>query len=258
MLKTSISKHLTKNITKNFTTNISSKSIFGHIPFRPSDEIVFLGDQFAKDKDPRKVNLIRGVYKDGEGKSFKLNSIKAAHKIYLERNYDHEYTPIEGNHSLVKNALKLAYGENKFLNDGRIIGLQSLSGTGSIKLGLDFMKNARKEDLPSMVYVSDPSWPLHKNVVETSGFEHREYRYFDRAIKNFNLQYMLDDIRNAPCGSIILLHASAQNPSGSDPSPQQWRRIFEVIVERNHFPFFDMAYQVSFVKCICICICIYL
>lgn len=49
----------------------------------------------------------------------------------------------------------------------------------------------------------------------------------------------------APEGSFVLLHGCAHNPTGIDPTPEQWEKIADVIQEKKHMPFFDVAYQVS-------------
>jgi aspartate aminotransferase len=54
---------------------------------------------------------------------------------------------------------------------------------------------------------------------------------------------MLSALQNAPEGSIILLHACAHNPTGVDPTQEQWKQIASVIRSKSHFPFFDCAYQ---------------
>lgn len=54
---------------------------------------------------------------------------------------------------------------------------------------------------------------------------------------------MLSSLNSAPSGSIIVLHACAHNPTGVDPTQDQWKQIATVIRERGHFPFFDCAYQ---------------
>ena len=51
------------------------------------------------------------------------------------------------------------------------------------------------------------------------------------------------DIKSVPKGSIVLLHACAHNPTGVDPTVEQWKAISEAVKEGGHYPFFDMAYQ---------------
>lgn len=69
------------------------------------------------------------------------------------------------------------------------------------------------------------------------------YRYYDRSTNFLAFEGMLEDIKNAPKGSIILLHACAHNPTGCDPTPEQWNEIYQAILEKEHVAFFDSAYQ---------------
>ncbi|OSS50235.1 hypothetical protein B5807_05176 [Epicoccum nigrum] len=54
---------------------------------------------------------------------------------------------------------------------------------------------------------------------------------------------MVADIKAMPKGSIVLLHACAHNPTGVDPTEEQWVKIADAVKEGDHYPFFDMAYQ---------------
>ena len=46
-----------------------------------------------------------------------------------------------------------------------------------------------------------------------------------------------------PEKSIVLFHACAHNPTGIDPTQEQWKEISDIAKEKSLFPFFDMAYQ---------------
>ena len=103
----------------------------------PADPILGLNDAFKKCQDPKKVLLGMGAYRDDDGKPFILPCVRRAEEIILERDMDHEYAGIQGIDSYVDKCLKLAYGENnRARQEGRIAGAQSISGTGSLRLGL--------------------------------------------------------------------------------------------------------------------------
>ncbi len=59
--------------------------------------------------------------------------------------------------------------------------------------------------------------------------------------------------QNAPNGSVFLLHACAHNPTGVDPTPEQWKTLSKLFLEKNHFAFFDNAYQVCAYACLALC-----
>jgi len=93
------------------------------------------------------------------------------------------------------------------------------------------------------VYISNPTWGNHRQIFSCAGLKVAEYRYFDKNTNGLDLDGMLADIRAAPNRSTILLHLCAHNPTGVDPSPDQWKLILDLIREKNHFAFFDSAYQ---------------
>jgi aspartate aminotransferase len=116
---------------------------------------------------------------------------------------------------------------------------QTLSGTGALSLGFDFLS----EYLPRFVYISNPTWLNHKNIIEHVGLKWIEYPYYDEKTRGFNFEAMTKFLENAVSGSIVLLHACAHNPTGVDPTENQWKRIAEVMKRNSLIPFFDSAYQ---------------
>jgi aspartate/tyrosine/aromatic aminotransferase len=100
------------------------------------------------------------------------------------------------------------------LKDKRVAAVQSLSGTGACRIGTEFCKRFLGDRL---VYVPNPTWPNHKNIAADSGLKWKEYRYWDAKTKGLDLKGLLEDLTNAPEGSIIFLHACAHNPTGFSP-----------------------------------------
>jgi aspartate aminotransferase len=224
--------------------NILSKnfSMWGHLKPRPADPILGIVEEFKKDTNAIKVNLSAGTYKDNEGKPYILNCVREAQNVILKKNLDHEYLPIEGLKGFNQNSMKLAYTENnKAFQENRIVACQALSGTGALRIGMEFLKEHYQG--PQKVMVPNPSWPNHKNIVHRANLNYGEYRYYDFDKKGLNLQGMLEDLSNAERGTIVVLHACAHNPTGMDPTRSEWDRILKVVQERELLPFFDMAYQ---------------
>ena len=227
-----------------FKQNILSKnfSMWGHLKPRPADPILGIVDLFKKDTSSSKVNLSAGTYKCNEGKPYILNCVKEAQNIIVKKQFDHEYLPIEGSATFNKNAIKLAYGpDNKAFQEERIVSCQSLSGTGALRLGMEFLKEHYTG--PKKVLVPNPSWPNHKNIVNRSHLSFSEYRYYDFDKKGLNIEAMLEDLDKAERGTIVVLHVCAHNPTGMDPTKSEWDSILKVVQDRGLFPFFDMAYQ---------------
>jgi aspartate aminotransferase, mitochondrial len=156
---------------------------------------------------------------------------------------DQEYSAIDGNPSFRQRALRVAWGDDcAAMNEGRMVSAQTLSGTGSLRVGFEFLKEwYPKKD--AKIFVPDPTWPTHNGIGARSGFEVVHYRYYDAATKGLNFAGMSEDLDSAPNGSIVVLHPCAHNPTGCDPTHDQWRQLADLVVAKGHFICFDSAYQ---------------
>ncbi|THH16745.1 hypothetical protein EW146_g3945 [Bondarzewia mesenterica] len=220
----------------------ASVSTWSNVPAGPPDPILGVTEAFKADKDSRKINLGVGAYRDGNGKPYVLNAVKKAEDALRASNPDKEYLPITGLPEFAKNAAKLAYGvESAPLKDNSISVTQSISGTGALRIGGAFL--ARFYPHSKTIYLPVPSWGNHTPIFRDSGLEVRGYRYFDKSTVGLDFAGLKEDLKNAPEKSIVLLHACAHNPTGVDPTPEQWAEISEIVKEKQLFPFFDMAYQ---------------
>lgn len=226
-------------------SSVAGKSVWAVVPLGPPDAILGITEAFKADQDSRKVNLGVGAYRDNAGNPFVLESVKGAEARLGERFPDKEYTGIMGVPEFTALAAMLAFGEDSpALKARRVVVGQSISGTGALRLGADFLgRFYTHEGLSRLVYLPTPTWGNHQAIFRDARLEVRNYRYFDKATNGLDLKGMLEDLRGAPKGSIILLHACAHNPTGVDPSIEQWRMIEDTIRTAGHFVFFDMAYQ---------------
>ena len=121
----------------------------------------------------------------------------------------------------------MAFGEdNKQLKDGCLAGAQSLSGTGSLRLGFEFLKEYYpKKD--AKIYMPEQTWPLHRGLADRAGIAHAPYRYYDMKTKALNFKGMMEDLEKVPNESIVLYHPCAHNPTGCDPNQAQWGELME-------------------------------
>ncbi|KAI7885194.1 aspartate aminotransferase [Lichtheimia hyalospora FSU 10163] len=217
-------------------------STWSNVPQGPPDAILGVTEAFKRDTDPKKMNLGVGAYRDDNGKPYVLNSVQKAEKLLLDQNLDKEYAGITGVPSFIDAAGRLAYGEDSALiKDKRVAITQSISGTGALRIGAAFLDSFYPH--AKKVYVPNPTWGNHLPIFKHSGLEIEKYTYFDKSTNGLNINGMLEDIKAAPKNSVILLHACAHNPTGVDPTQQQWDEISQVVKDRDHFVFFDMAYQ---------------
>ncbi|GJJ69711.1 aspartate aminotransferase, cytoplasmic [Entomortierella parvispora] len=233
-----------QQINSHITSKASSPSVFEKVPGAPEDVIFALTSAHKADPFPNKVNLGVGAYRTEEGKPWVLPVVKKAARIMVnDDSLDHEYLPILGQDAFRKAATQLILGaDSKALKEGRVGSAQCISGTGAVFTGAQFL--ARHYPIKGATcYISKPTWANHRAIFEGVGFTVFEYPYWDAKTKGLDLKGMLIIMEMAPAGSIFLLHPCAHNPTGVDPTPDQWRQIADVMAAKNHFAFFDCAYQ---------------
>ncbi len=216
-------------------------SLFSHVPAYGGDPILTLMETFQKDARPNKVSLSIGIYFDEEGRLPVLESVRRAEASGLEKIGPRPYLPMEGA-AAYRNAVQmLVFGaEHEAVASGRIATLQSLGGSGALKVGADFLKRYFDS---SEVWVSDPTWENHVALFEGAGFKVHTYPYYDAKTGGLRFDEMVAAFKALPARSIVLLHASCHNPTGVDLTQSQWQQLIPVIAERGLIPFVDMAYQ---------------
>lgn len=230
-------------VTSSFSSFARLFSWWSHVPQGPKDPILGVTEAFKEDKDPRKLNLGVGAYRDDNNKPVVIKSVQLAQKRIFEANLNNEYAPIGGEPEFSQHAIKLAYGESsQLLKDSRVAALQSISGTGALRLGGGFLAKFWQGPKPK-VYVPNPTWGNHNAIFGECGLEVQHYRYYKPATRGLDLEGLLADVANAPNKSVFLFHACAHNPTGVDPTPEQWKIISEAIKKKGHFVFLDSAYQ---------------
>ena len=171
-----------------------------------------------------------------------LPAVRLAEEEIQRRQYDHEYLPQDGLSEFNILVQKLMFSDSHVvLREKRVFTCQSLSGTGSLRLALDFFKAHFTPGIT--VYIPSVTWGNHPAMVEAAGLKLAKYTYLDAAGTSLDFSGMLRDISQCPPGSIILLHAVAHNPTGVDPTDSDWDELCLVMKERQLFPFFDNAYQ---------------
>jgi len=215
---------------------------FADVALGPPDAILGVTEAYKRDTNPKKVNLGVGAYRDDQGKPFVLPSVRKAEESIINAKLDKEYTTIAGIPEFTANAIKLALGDNSsVLKDKRNATVQTISGTGALRIGAEFLSKWFPGS--KQIYQPTPTWGNHVPIFKFAGLEVKQYSYYDKKTCGFDEAGCLKDIGNIPKKSIILLHACAHNPTGVDPSEEQWKKISELCKKQELFVFFDMAYQ---------------
>lgn len=209
----------------------------------PPDAILGITEAFKKSNNPNKINVGVGAYRDEQGKPVVLSSVHIAEeRLLADSSANHEYLPMGGLPEFCAAAAKLAFGsDSAAIREGRVATIQALSGTGSLRVGGEFLRRFYPKS--KAVLIPNPTWANHRNIFDRSGLQVQLYRYYDPDDRGLDFEGMLADIKNAPEGAVLLLHACAHNPTGVDPTLDQWKSILEVAQSRKLLPFFDSAYQ---------------
>jgi aspartate aminotransferase len=215
------------------------------VPQAPEDALFGLMAAFRRDTDPNKVDLGIGAYRDDNAKPWVLPVVKRADEtLRKDPNLNHEYLPITGLPEFTSASQKLILGgDSPALKEKRVTSLQTISGTGAVHLGALFLSKFYHPNTERTAYFSEPTWPNHFQIFSNVGLPYKTYPYFSKQTKGLDFDGMIGSIESAEEGSIIVLHACAHNPTGVDPTQEQWKKVAEVIRAKKHFPFFDTAYQ---------------
>ena len=204
----------------------------------PADAILGLIVEHRNDPRAEKIDLGVGVYRNAEGQTPVLGTVKKAEAQLLETQNSKAYIGTAGDPLF--NASMQALTFAGAVPDDRLVTVQTPGGSGSLRVAAGIILRARKN--PTL-WVSAPTWANHVPLLGSAGLTLREYPYYDNDKRVIKVDQMLDGLRAAPKGDLVLFHACCHNPSGLDPSEEEWRAITEVVVERELVPFIDIAYQ---------------
>ncbi|QHE90960.1 amino acid aminotransferase [Pandoraea fibrosis] len=215
--------------------------MFEHIDAYPGDPILSLNENFAKDPRTNKVNLSIGIYYDDDGRLPVMQAVRQAEALLLAEVGPKPYLPMAGFANYRDAVQGLVFGEDSPARAaGSIATVQTLGGSGALKVGADFIKRYFPG---SQVWVSDPTWDNHRFIFERAGFTVSTYPYYDEATGGLQFEAMVDAIDKLPARSVVLLHACCHNPTGVDLNDAQWVQLIDVLKKRELLPFVDMAYQ---------------
>ncbi|WP_338497879.1 amino acid aminotransferase [Pseudomonas sp. WP18] len=206
----------------------------------PGDPILGLMEAYGADTNPSKFDLGVGVYKDAQGLTPILESVKQAEQRLVDRQTTKTYIGGHGDAAFGQLISELVLGaDSAHIAEKRAGATQTPGGTGALRLSADFIAQC----LPGRgVWLSNPTWPIHETIFAAAGVKASHYPYVG-ADNRLDVEAMLATLNQAPKGDVVLLHACCHNPTGFDLTHDQWRQVLDVVRQRELLPLIDFAYQ---------------
>lgn len=216
--------------------------MFQKVDAYAGDPILTLMERFKEDPRSDKVNLSIGLYYNEDGIIPQLKAVADAEaRLNAQPHGASLYLPMEGLNSYRHAIAPLLFGaDHPVLQQQRVATIQTLGGSGALKVGADFLKRYFPE---SSVWVSDPTWENHVAIFAGAGFEVSTYSWYDEATNGVRFNDLLATLKTLPARSIVLLHPCCHNPTGADLTNEQWDAVIEILKARELIPFLDIAYQ---------------
>jgi aspartate aminotransferase len=214
---------------------------FATLQAAPPDSILGLAEAFRADPRPEKISLASGVYVDERGVTPVLGTVTEAEQRILDAQTTKLYKPIVGDPAYTGAVRELLFGRgHPLLEAGRVQTLHAPGGTGALRVAADLLRRLRPE---ATVWLSTPTWPNHPQVFAAAGMRTMAYPYLDAAMGSLDLRALLGVLTNASPGDVVVLHGCCHNPSGVDPTSEQWSELAAMMADRQLLPLVDFAYQ---------------
>lgn len=215
--------------------------MFEKVPAAPADPILGLTEEFKKDTFEGKINLGVGIYKNEQGQTPVLKTVKKAEAALLEFETTKSYLTIEGSHEYGQAVQELLFGlDSDVVKTQRAKTAQAPGGTGALRIAGEFMK---RELGVSKIWISNPTWANHMGVFSAAGLETAQYDYYDAKTHDKDFKAMCASLESAAAGDVVLFHGCCHNPTGIDPTLSEWEQLADLCAKKDLLPMFDFAYQ---------------
>ncbi len=213
---------------------------FDNLPDVPIDPIFGLRKTFNEDIRKDKVFLSVGIFQTEDLKTEVMECIKKAQDSMMREYFPANYLPFDGEAEFLEEISKVVFTEDYYNSNKKNIALcQTIGGTSALRLGAE----AVFQHIAKKIYVSDPTWENHFGVFEKAGLSVEAIPYYSKQTKSFDFAAFTKALEKLPSGSVVLMHGCCHNPTGCDPTKEQWKEISKVFKNKKLFPFFDFAYQ---------------
>ena len=207
----------------------------------PADPILGLAAIARADTNPNKVDLTVGIYMDEDGVCPVFKAVQMAQAALEQEEVSKAYLPPAGVDAFNDGMQQLLLGaDHPAIRDGRVSSVQAPGGCGALRIGAEIVFAAAPA---AKVWVSDPTWPVHLPLLGSVGLEFETYRYYEPANHGVNFDGMVEDLKRAQAGDVVLLHGCCHNPCGADLSLEQWAVVAAMAEAQGFVPFVDIAYQ---------------
>lgn len=215
--------------------------MFQSLKSLPPDPILGLTAAFKQENNPNKVDLGIGVYKDEKGNTPVMTAVKQAEQAILNSQLTKAYLGPMGSPEYNSAIAKLILGKDLLDNlGGRRVTIQTPGGCGGLRIAAEFIYTANAN---AKIWVSDPTWANHKPLIGSAGLEFKSYPYYNYETNSVNFEGMMEALKTASKGDVVLLHGCCHNPSGADLSIEQWEIIKNSALAQGFTVFIDLAYQ---------------
>ena len=205
---------------------------------QPADALLALIKLHNADPRADKIDLGVGVYKTGQGDTPVFASIKAAEKKLVETQNSKSYLGPEGDMGFVEKLMPYIFGAANPTMNGRIEGMQTPGGTGSLRLALAVVHKAQVK----RVWMGVPSWPNHAQICADLGLALKTFNHAT-ADGTADMDALRAAIAEAEEGDAFLLQSCCHNPTGIDYSKADWDEIAGLLAAKKLLPVLDLAYQ---------------
>lgn len=212
--------------------------MFEHLASCSPDPILRLIDLHRRDERPGKIDLGVGVYRAETGTTPVMEAVRAAQRMLLDREETKAYLGTEGNAGFLEHLRSVIFDADAPRE--RIVGIQTPGGSGALRLAGELATRSRAG---TVIWVGEPTWPIHRAFFEAAGLRYRAYSSFDVTSQTLRFDAMLQAAGEAAAGDLFLVHGCCQNPSGEDLSAAQWKELTRLLTQRGVVPLIDLAYQ---------------
>lgn len=215
--------------------------MFEKVPAAPADPILGLTEEFKNDSRTTKINLGVGIYKNEDGQTPVLATVKKAEAALLESEKTKSYLTIEGTAEYGVAVQKLLFGADSNIVTNKLAKTaQAPGGTGALRVAGEFIK---RELNAGKIWISNPTWANHVGVFTAAGVETAQYNYYNAETHDKDFDAMLTSLADAKAGDVVLLHGCCHNPTGIDPTAAEWEQLAKLCADKGLLPLFDFAYQ---------------